>query len=54
MDNASTPIDELALQLSKLPGIGSKTALRLAYHIIALPLEQVRELAGALPMRKKR
>jgi recombination protein RecR len=54
MDNASTPIDELALQLSKLPGIGSKTALRLAYHIIALPLEQVRELAGAITDAKEK
>lgn len=35
-------------QLARLPGIGQKTAQRLAYHIIALPEEQVRELADAI------
>lgn len=34
--------------LSKLPGVGGKTALRLAYHIIDMPAEQVRELSEAL------
>ena len=34
--------------LSKLPGVGGKTALRLAYHVIDMPGEQVRELAQAL------
>lgn len=34
--------------LRKLPGIGSKTALRLSYHIIDLPPEQVKDLAEAL------
>lgn len=35
-------------QLARLPGIGQKTAQRLAYHIISLPEEQVRELADAI------
>lgn len=34
--------------LRKLPGVGSKTALRLSYHIIDLPPEQVQDLAEAL------
>jgi recombination protein RecR len=50
----STPIEELALQLSRLPGIGSKTAQRLAYHIISLPLEQVQELASAITGAKEK
>ena len=41
-------ISRLVNQLSKLPGIGRKTAQRLAYHIIAQPEEQVRELAVAI------
>ena len=41
-------ISRLVNQLSKLPGIGRKTAQRLAYHIIAQPEDQVRELAVAI------
>ena len=41
-------IDELAAELSKLPGIGRKTALRLTYHLLKQPPEQSRRLATAL------
>ena len=41
-------ISRLVNQLSKLPGVGRKTAQRLAYHIISQPEEQVRELAVAI------
>jgi len=41
-------IDELALELAKLPGIGRKTALRLTYHLLKQPAEQSRRLASAL------
>ncbi|HSJ64782.1 MAG TPA: recombination mediator RecR [Gemmatimonadaceae bacterium] len=41
-------IDELAAELSKLPGIGRKTALRLTYFLIKQPPEQSRRLASAL------
>lgn len=47
------PIARMAQQLSRLPGIGSKSALRLAYHIVSLPEEQVRELAAALWQGRK-
>ena len=46
-------IAKLVNQLSKLPGVGRKTAQRLAYHIIALPEDQVRELAVAIFNGKK-
>ena len=46
-------IARLVNQLSKLPGVGRKTAQRLAYHIIALPEDQVRELAAAIFNGKK-
>lgn len=46
-------IAKLVNQLSKLPGIGKKTAQRLAYHIIGLPEDQVRELAVSIFNGKK-
>lgn len=41
-------IDELATELSKLPGIGRKTALRLTYHLLKQSPEQSRRLADVL------
>lgn len=42
------PIARMVAQLSRLPGVGQKSAQRLAYYIINMPLEDVRELATAL------
>ena len=41
-------ISRLVQQLARLPGIGEKTATRLAMHLIRAPKAQVRELAEAL------
>lgn len=41
-------IDDLATELSKLPGIGRKTALRLTYHLLKQSKEQSRRLAESL------
>jgi recombination protein RecR len=41
-------IDDLATELSRLPGIGRKTALRLTYHLLRQPTEQTKRLAQAL------
>lgn len=41
-------IDDLAAELSKLPGIGRKTALRLTYHLLKQPRERSVRLAHAL------
>ena len=42
------PLTKLIEQFERLPGIGRKTAQRLAYHIISLPEDQVRELAVSI------
>lgn len=47
------PLANLYEQLRRLPGMGSKTALRLAYHIIDMPEEDVRQLTAALHKAKE-
>ena len=47
------PIAKMVAQLSRLPGVGTKSAQRLAYHIISMPLEDVRELATAIYTGRK-
>ena len=42
------PLARLHEQLRRLPGIGSKSALRLAYHVLDMKREDVEELARAL------
>ena len=42
------PIETMAAELHRLPGVGQKTALRFAYHIASMPLEDVRALSVAL------
>lgn len=47
------PIARMVSKLARLPGIGQKSAQRLAYHIISMPLEDVRELATVLYQGRK-
>ncbi|MEE1242847.1 recombination mediator RecR [Frisingicoccus sp.] len=44
----SSQISRLIEELSKLPGIGAKSAQRLAFHIINMPKEQATGLASAI------
>lgn len=53
MNNFSKPIDTLIKHLSQLPGIGTKTAQRLAFHIINMPSENVSDLSKAIIDAKK-
>ena len=48
MDYYSSQISKLIEELSKLPGIGNKTAQRLAFHIINMPEEQVDRLSSSI------
>lgn len=48
MDLYSGYIARLISELSNLPGIGSKSAQRLAFHIINMPKEQVEKLSKAM------
>ena len=42
------PIQRLVVELAKLPGIGEKTAQRLAFHILKAPREYARDLSTAI------
>ena len=53
MDYYSSQISRLIEQLSGLPGIGSKTAQRLAFHIVNLPVEKVQALSDSIIEAKK-
>ena len=48
MNGGIEPIETLCSQLARLPGIGSKSALRLAYHILDMPKSSAKELAAAI------
>ena len=47
-------IDDLTAELSKLPGIGKKTALRLTYHLLKQPADRSKRLAHALEVLAER
>ena len=48
MARYSPSITKLVAELGKLPGIGSKSAQRLAFHLLAQPQERVEALAQAI------
>lgn len=53
MDIYSSHINKLIEELSHLPSIGAKSAQRLAFHIINMPMEQVQSLADAITDARK-
>lgn len=48
MDYYSSQISKLIEEFASLPGIGAKTAQRLAFHVINMPAERVEQFADAL------
>ena len=53
MEYYGSQINHLIEQLGSLPGIGQKTAQRLAFHIISMPAERVEALAASLTQARE-
>ncbi|MGM9640017.1 MAG: recombination mediator RecR [Faecousia sp.] len=53
MQNFPVSLERLVEQFGKLPGIGAKTAQRLAFHVLALPDQEAEEFAQAIVEAKK-
>ena len=53
MDLYSGHINKLIEELAALPGIGSKSAQRLAFHLINMPGDKVRRLTEAITVAKE-
>jgi recombination protein RecR len=52
--NRPDPLTKLVEQLQRLPGIGAKSAQRLAYHVLKTPREEIDRLADAMREVKDR
>jgi recombination protein RecR len=50
----TVPVQTLIDQLGRLPGIGPKSAQRIAFHLLKLPTEDVKRLASAILDAKER
>lgn len=50
----SETVTKLINQFEKLPGIGHKTAVRLAFHVLEAPKEDAEEMASALMAAKEK
>lgn len=53
MNYYSSQISKLIEELARLPGIGGKSAQRLAFHIIGMPQDQVNSLSQAITSAKE-
>lgn len=54
MSRVAEPISQLIKKLARLPGIGEKTASRLALHILRAPREEALELARSIAAVKEK
>ncbi len=50
----SPAVDNLVAQLTRLPGIGTRTAQRLAFHLLSVPKEEALALGSAIAEMKER
>ena len=50
----SPAVDNLVAQLTRLPGIGTRTAQRLAFHILAAPTDEANAIGSAIADVKAR
>ena len=53
MQNYPAPLTKLVTELAKLPGVGTKTAQRLAFYILSMPDEDALGLAEAIVEAKR-
>lgn len=53
MEYFPAPLEKLTEQFARLPGIGGKTAQRLAFYVLRLPEEEAREFADAIVDAKR-
>ena len=53
MEFFPAPLEHLVEQFARLPGIGGKSAQRLAFHVLNLPEDEAREFADAIVDAKK-
>ena len=48
MEYFPAPLEKLVEQFARLPGIGGKSAQRLAFHVLNLPMEEAENFANAI------
>ena len=53
MEYFPAPLEKLVEQFARLPGVGSKSAQRLAFHVLTLPMEQAQAFADAIVDAKR-
>ena len=53
MEYFPAPLEKLVEPFARLPGIGGKSAQRLAFHVLDLPMEEAQEFADAIVAAKK-
>ena len=53
MEFFPAPLENLVEQFAKLPGIGGKSAQRLAFHMLSLPMEEAQRFADAIVDAKR-
>ena len=54
MEYFAAPLQNLIEEFEKLPGIGSKTAQRLAFHVLNQPMEKAKKFADAIICAKEK
>ena len=53
MEYFPAPLEKLVEQFARLPGIGGKSAQRLAFHVLNLPMEEAEDFAHAIVEAKR-
>ena len=53
MEYFPAPLEKLVEQFARLPGIGGKSAQRLAFHVLEMPMEDAQTFADAIVAAKK-